>query len=195
MVPGTLRAMASLILAALAAAQAGPMRVHSWYWKARPDPVAVSRAAEDIRKIHEAANAPVEEIPKAMRDATLAWIAIGFTPLDREHGLPFLFPGLEIANEAHTAEPAFDALVTASLIALRDHFDFKVLEVQSGVPWAEWAAGAALYQKALGRPAADPGLSRGKALWKAIKYGALAFGGLLVLLWLRRRAAAVERGI
>ena len=169
-------------LIALAAFPALADRSHMWVWKKPPPTAALDKAVEEMNRLLEASGA-AGEIPAPVRTATLAWIATGFSPLTKEDGQPFLFPGLEFANRCRTKLPAYDALVTASLLVARDHFGPDVMGLSSSASWAEWADGAALYTKTLGRPAMDPGLRQGMSL--GMRTGIVIAGILLLILFLR----------
>ena len=71
---------------------------------------------------------------------------------------PFVFPGNAGFNFCKTQFKPYDAVVTACLIAARDHFPTSTLVIASDGKWDEgdWADGARLYENALGRKPADP---------------------------------------
>jgi hypothetical protein len=77
--------------------------------------------------------------------------AFGFplAPFTSEHPLELQF--------VKTAHKPYDVVVTASLIAARDSFPRDVLEITSDGTWpSAFADGAALYERTLGRRAANP---------------------------------------
>jgi hypothetical protein len=151
----------------------------------------VHAAAAEMRRLLEASGAG-ESLSPAERNATLAWIDVGWLPSPREAGQLFIFPGLEYANQCKTAAPEYDALVTASLLVARDHFPPSTLAIKSSAAWLEWKAGAELYERVLGREAHDPGLgsswSLGSPSMTAAAAGAAVL--LLILLWARKRASS-----
>ena len=110
------------LLAAALAAPATLAETHRWFWKQRPASATVMAAAAEMEKLLDASGA-ASGIPRAIREATLAWIAIGYQPRSNEDGQLFLFPGLENANQCRTHSPEYDVLVIAALLVARDHFD------------------------------------------------------------------------
>jgi hypothetical protein len=55
-----------------------------------------------------------------------------------------------------TARKPYDVVAVACLIVARDHFSTAALEISSDGTWAEFAEGARLYQRTLGRAPHDP---------------------------------------
>jgi hypothetical protein len=68
----------------------------------------------------------------------------------------FVFPGKTGFNFCKTAVKPYDEVVTACLIAARDHFPRSVLGIESDGSWADWQAGAKLYSSVLNRTARNP---------------------------------------
>ena len=79
----------------------------------------------------------------------------------RDRGKPFAFPLVHPRTPdfqfTKTQWKPYDEVVVACLIAARDHFPPAVLTIESDGEWSpDWAAGAHLYERVLGRKAHDP---------------------------------------
>jgi tetratricopeptide (TPR) repeat protein len=130
-----------LLVLAPAGAHAG--YEHYWTWQERPDPGALRAAVAEMRRLAEAR-------PDLVRfeatDRSISVNGIG----DGEHE-PFEFPGSAGWSATKTNWKPYDQVVTACLLAARDHFPPAVLFIESDGQYADWAAGRALYSQVLGR--------------------------------------------
>jgi hypothetical protein len=182
--------IAFALCAALPAAAA--TRTYRWTFAHKPSVAEVAAVSDDLRKLLEASGAAAE-IPLALRQSLMAWVVLGFDPGSRERGQAFLWPGGEAGWLVRTDEDRYDALVAASLLAIRDHFLPEQLTISSTAKWPEWSEGAALYRTALGREPRDPGLGvRTSALtWALMGFGVIA--ALFAIRWLRNRTSAIRR--
>jgi hypothetical protein len=86
---------------------------------------------------------------------------IAFNGIGAEGHETFAFPlakdGTPSFQFVKTQWKAYDVVVVASLIAVRDHFPPNELEITSDGTWEqEWVAGAQLYERVLGRKAKSP---------------------------------------
>jgi hypothetical protein len=182
-------ALALALPALLATAAHAAPREHRWTWRQRPSPDAVHACRADMSRVLEVAPDAAEAIPRALREATPAWIELGLMPPGKDEGEPFLFPGLEFANRARTRSDRYDAVVTALLLVARDHFPQGQLSIASSAGWDDWRAGAELYDKALGRVPQPPfdqraplKLDPGPVLFAVLLLGALGIFAVLGLI-------------
>ncbi len=185
-----LACVALALFCALPAAAAP--RTYRWTFAHNPTAAEVAAVTDDLRKLRNESGAAAE-IPLALRQSLMAWVVLGFDPGGRERGQPFLWPGGESGWLVRTDEPGYDALVAASLLAVRDHFLPEELTISSTAKWPEWSEGAALYQKALGREPRDPGLGVRTSARTWALMGVAVIAALLAIRWLRIKTASIAR--
>jgi hypothetical protein len=154
------RSTASLLLltAALAAPAALAGTTHHWTWRKLPAPAQLEACAQPMRRLVEA-RLPILELsppPGGVQPGPLGpeLLRLNGTGDDRQE--VFVWPGRPGFNACHTNGYPYDAVVTAVLIAARDCFDEGTLVIGSDVGFDEWAPGAGLYQRVMGRRAVDP---------------------------------------
>jgi hypothetical protein len=144
-------------------------------WHARPDAEALRACVGDIERIVEARRGTLADWQDrtgtaavfvgtgTFGDAGVPGPSIGFNGIGANGYEAFGFPLAPFTADqpefqfVKTAAKPYDEVVTACLIVARDHFRPEVLTIASDGTWApDWAPGAALYEKALGRTARDP---------------------------------------
>lgn len=164
-----------LLLALTAARPAAAGYTHYWRWHIPPDPAVVARCSEDMSRIAEARRGILSDfkghtgsaavfrvvLPAEDGGAPYPWIAFNGIGDDGNElfGFPFakLMPEDDLFHFVKTASKPYDEVVTACLLAARDCFARDVLAINSDGAWpADWAPGAALYEKVLGRKAKNP---------------------------------------
>lgn len=148
--------LASAVLAAMSTvARAG--YTHYFIWTKPPDAARLKACLADMGKILTAANELVAG-PDGDGAAMVGPLKLEFNGRGDNSHEPFVFPGTVGFNFCKTQWKPYDAVVTACLIAARDHFPPADLAIASDGDWSEgdWSAGARLYERALGRTAADP---------------------------------------
>jgi hypothetical protein len=184
-------------------------RTHYFVWKQPPDPARLQACVADMKRILDARPDDVAG-PNGLGEPQVAPAAILFNgPHDRERHEPFFFPGkVQGVHHCKANTPPYDAVVTACLLAARDHFPPDALEIGSDRTWGDWADGARLYTEVLGRHARNPlpvaagtapedvpaGKGRGWG-WVGWTLVGVALGlglGLAALIWL---ASFSKRGI
>jgi hypothetical protein len=87
--------------------------------------------------------------------------SISFNGIGDDAHEPFAFPlvdpGASEIQFVKTEWKPYDEVVVACLIAARDHFPSAVLTIDSDGEWSpDWARGAGLYERVLGRTAHNP---------------------------------------
>jgi tetratricopeptide repeat protein len=184
---------AALVLLALVPGRAWAGYTHYWTWRSRPSPEAVRAAVADMKRLAEARRGILEM--KAGDDR------IELNGLGEDAHEPFVFPNGWDDDQTDnrgfhfckTFGKPYDEVVTASLLAARDHFPASVLAIDSDGEFdTDWTAGAALYEEVLHRPARDP-LSRGgpasafaaPSLFRSGIITTLILGALFYFLFLR----------
>jgi hypothetical protein len=146
---------------------------HYWTWKRPPTSAELEPCLVEMEKIADADRDILTGIDerwgsKAVFRTTAPFDEVGVMPTIMFNGVgelsyeTFGFPLSPFAGDAEfswvkTAWRPYDEVVVACLIVARDHFPKEVLEISSDGTWAvDWAKGAALYEKVLGREAHDP---------------------------------------
>jgi hypothetical protein len=129
---------------------------HYFTWKEKPSDAELKACIAEMRRIAEARKDIL-----AGRNGPGSPIILDATHLDLngrgdDEYEPFIFPGKPGFNFCTTAGKPYDAVVTACLIAARDHFPPGVLAISSDGSWEDWQEGAKLYSSVLGRPARNP---------------------------------------
>jgi hypothetical protein len=141
---------------------------HYYTWHQEPDAVSMRECIGEMRLLVEARRAMLAglegEGAPLIESESLIFNGIG----DDSHE-PFVFPGTIVRtppvpqllpgfNICKTAAKPYDEVVTACLIAARDHFPISVLAIGSDGSWSggDWRQGASLYSSVLRRPARNP---------------------------------------
>jgi len=219
-----LRAILVFVALALPALPARAGYSHDWIWKAEPDRAQVDACLVEMRAIVAASGDIVTtDIPGCGEGAGAHPGELCFNGIGDDAHEDFVFPGttgdtdppdpmLKGWNSCKTmfssAKP-YDEVVTACLIVARDHFPPETLEILSDGTWADWADGAALYERVLQRTARDPttpgeALTLGDEDEPAARDGGdptssrggpalllvLLLGAAAIVVWSRRRPAA-----
>jgi hypothetical protein len=188
-----------LLLVLVGLAVATPARAgysQYWNWRKPPDAGKVRRCIQDMRKVIAGSPVPLAgaegDGSPLITDSDLIFNQKG----DEEStGEAFIFPGRAGRNSCKTNGLAYDRVVVACLMVVRDHFTPEEVSFDSdGGRTDAWADGIALYKRVFGK---DPNISKdsklssfldnidlkptwsSKQLWIAI--GLLALGG--GLLW------------
>jgi hypothetical protein len=131
---------------------------HYFTWRRPPDPETLVHCVADMRRLVQASPTLAQEVSLdksgIARQATIAFNGISDELMHED----FIFPGRIGFNFCKTSGKPYDAVVTACLLAARDHFPPEVLEIQSDGNWeqGDWEDGAELYCRLLGRPARNP---------------------------------------
>jgi hypothetical protein len=156
------------LVASVSCVSANAGYTHYYTWLQKPNDSAVRECIAEMRRIVDAHRSilagPEAEGPPEVTPLRLAINGIG----DEGHET-FLFPGDVDSvpkdpripkgfNFCKTAAEPYDEVVTACLLAARDHFAPSVLKIESDGSWAagDWSAGASLYSSVLGRAARNP---------------------------------------
>jgi len=145
------RSLCLLLLLFTTSAQAGYS--HYWTWKAPPDSTKLKKCIEEMKLIVQASPVPLASVEgkgqPTIRDSLLTFNMQG---KEDEIGEPFVFPGRTGHNFCKTGGKPYDAVVTACLLVLMDHFNNDEVTVTSDGNMAQdWEAGVALYKKVLNR--------------------------------------------
>jgi len=130
---------------------------HYFAWNGQPDSARLAACIADMAKIVAAAKILVAG-PDGSGSPDVEPLEIEFNGVGANAQSPFDFPGNAGRNSCKTQLKPYDAVVTACLIAARDHFPPTMLAIASDGNWdeGEWNDGARLYRKALGRQPANP---------------------------------------
>jgi len=156
-----MKCVATLFLATLAAAgmttEARAGYSHYFNWNAPPDEARLRACIADMERIVAAAGRLVAGLDGSGAPIVEP-LKIEFNGRGESAHETFLFPGKGGFNFCKTQYKPYDAVVTACLIAARDYFPPSTLTIASDGKWDEgdWADGARLYAKALGRRPTDP---------------------------------------
>jgi hypothetical protein len=148
---------------------------HYWMWHARPGADALRACVADMDRIVEMRRGSLADRQDrtgtaavflgsgTFEDAGAPGPDIMFDGIGEDGYETFGFPLAPFMADrpefqfVKTAAKPYDEVVTACLIVARDHFRPEVLTIASDGTWLpDWVAGAALYEKALGRTATDP---------------------------------------
>jgi tetratricopeptide (TPR) repeat protein len=188
-------ALFALVLLAVAPSSARAGYTHYWTWQADPNAGELGRCIAEMQQIAAARGDRIT----VRSDGT----SITINGLGADAHEDFRFPRASAEDEGDrfqfckTAGKPYDEVVTACLIVARDHFPPQVLDIASDGEWADWAAGRALYETVLGRPARSPFASppegfawatpAGPPLFRSGLLTLLAVGVLLYFLFLRGR--------
>jgi hypothetical protein len=134
---------------------------HYFIWHRKPDLESLRACIAEMRELVEASRNLVEEVDDG-RGRLNSKVSVAFNGIGEEmmHE-DFIFPGGSARrdfNFCKTAGKPYDAVVTACLIAARDHFPPEILDIRSDGNWelGDWEDGAELYCRVLGRPARSP---------------------------------------
>jgi Tfp pilus assembly protein PilF len=196
-------AFAALVASMLGSSPAFAGYDHYWTWKRMPRPAAVHAAIADMQRI---AAARPDLVVSEMTDDGISINGIGerahesfdFPGRTPDLGVP---PGVTPGfNACKTQWKPYDAAITASLLAARDHFGFDVLEIKSDGDWEAWAPGRSIYHSVFGRDAKQPfeqGAMRGVLAWTGLDsllmrggtFGTLMLGVLFYMMFFRDRGS------
>ena len=161
--PAGTRIGATVALAvALLGATAEAGYTHYWIWRRPPTDDELRPCIADMQRIAKAWGGKLE----GSFDEEGA-TAITLNGVGEDAHEAFRFPGLRrdvplrgpdggSFEFCKTQWKPYDEVVTACLIAARDHFPPDVLEIMSDGVWGEWTGGARLYHRTLGRPLRNP---------------------------------------
>ncbi len=146
-------ALIAALVALVATREVSAAYAHRFTWKTTPDPAAVSRCANELRRFAAKRPDTVELVePTAPTDPVLRLRS-------KYDGRELAWPGgVDAPNVVDTDRLPWDEVVTASLIVARDCFPRDTLAIESDGDWLAWQDGRILYQEVFGRPAANPGV-------------------------------------
>lgn len=126
---------------------------HMWTWKGTPDSVKLKKCISEMKLLLNASPIPLAGIeghgkPNAMDTV----IAFNRNMETGEGSAPFVFPGSNGVNTCKSVGMDHDAVVTACLLVVQDHFNNDEVTVSSDKKIdTEWKDGAAFYTRVLGR--------------------------------------------
>jgi tetratricopeptide (TPR) repeat protein len=149
---------------------------HYWDWSQPPAAEPLRAAVADMKRLAEAGRDVVEF------EATADTIRLNGR--GEEAHEDFVFPGPPGFNFTKTAGKPYDVVVSACLLAAREHFPPEVLAIHSDGGQQDWAPGRAFFLTTLKRtPPPMPELSRGARRAPPLRRGLAALfwgtGGLL----------------
>jgi hypothetical protein len=124
---------------------------HVWVFKSAPDPATVARAHEAMEKVIARRPNLVEVVRKPGE--------IRFNGKGDDKQEDFAFPGRVGTNATWTERKPYDEVVTACLLAARDHFPKEQLEIKSDGDWLAWQDGILLYTETFGHAPNNPGIA------------------------------------
>lgn len=147
----TYRLACIVLLMTVSAAHAGYS--HYWTWKSSPDSAKLKKCIDEMKSILQASPVPLASVEgkgqPTIRDTMLTFNMKGD---DKEIGEPFVFPGRTGYNFCKTGGKPYDAVVTACLLVVLDHFTPEEVSITSDSgSLEEWEEGIALYKRVLGR--------------------------------------------
>jgi hypothetical protein len=131
---------------------------HYFTWHKQPDEDKLKECLARMGQVVKAATKIVAG-PDGEGDPSIGPLQLEFNGKGEEDAHePFVFPGQVGSNFCKTNYKPYDAVVTACLLVVRDHFSGDVLEIASDGDWNEgaWADGQALYRQVFGKPAGNP---------------------------------------
>ena len=183
----TLRRIAfAIVLLAWFTTDARAGYTHYWTWKTPPSVEKLKAWIEDAREIVAQSPVPLagpdgEGVPQ-FEPTSLSINGAG----ENDSHEPFIFPNKDGFNFCKTQWKPYDVAVTALLIAARDHFSPKELEIGSDGAWGEeWQPGADLYQRALNRTAENPFIDNSSVVEIGSIVSKVILTGLIALIvWL-----------
>jgi hypothetical protein len=167
-------ACAALLAVLLPARTARAGYTHYWEWHAHPDPKALAACIADMSRVIEARRSILTDgqsrtgagavflEEQVFGDAGARVPAVVFNGIGDDAHEAFGFPLAPFTSDdssfqfVKTAYKPYDEVVTACLIVARDYFSPEVVTISSDGDWSDWKAGAALYERVLGRDAHDP---------------------------------------
>ncbi len=126
---------------------------HMWTWKGSPDTAKLKKCISEMKLIVNASPKPLASVEgkgsPMLMESILAFNRVG----DGGGGsAPFVFPGNIGVNTCKSVGMDHDAVVTACLFVVQDHFSNDEVTVSSDQKIdTEWKDGATLYTKVLGR--------------------------------------------
>jgi hypothetical protein len=134
---------------------------HYYEWKQKPDEHALRSCLEQMHLVVAAAKNLLAG-PDGDGKPKVEALQLEINGRGEESHEAFIFPAGMGWNSCKTAGKPYDAVVTACLLIARDHFDTDILEIASDGEWeaGDWADGARLYEKVVGKPAKNPMGSR-----------------------------------
>lgn len=168
---------------------------HNWTWKKSPDSTKLKKCVLEMKFILQASPVRLASVDGTGEPTVLeSVITFNMKGEEDDIGEPFVFPGRTGFNFCKTNGKDYDAVVTACLLVVLDHFSSDEVAISSDGKMNEedWGEGIKLYKKVLGR---QPKLGKGSAvsevlskinltpswdisrLW--IVFGLLGIGGLV----------------
>lgn len=126
---------------------------HMWTWKSPPDSAKLKKCISEMRLILDASPKPLANV-EGKGSPTLMETIIAFNRKSDavESSASFVFPGNNGVNTSKSFGMDHDAVVTACLLIVQDHFSKDEVTVSSDQKIdTEWKDGAALYTRVLGR--------------------------------------------
>lgn len=150
-----LRSVLALIVASVAlliARGASAAYAHRFTWKTTPDPQAVARCANEMRRFVPKRADAVDVVEGTAPDPVLRLRS-------KFDGRELAWPGVvDAPNVVDTDRLPWDEVVTATLLVARDCFPKDVLAIESDGDWLAWQDGRILYQEVFGKPPRNPGV-------------------------------------
>lgn len=126
---------------------------HMWTWKGAPDTTKLKKCISEMKLILDASPKPLANVEgKGSPTSMETIIAFNRKGDAVESSASFVFPGNNGVNTCKSFGMDHDAVVTACLLIVQDHFSKDEVTVSSDQKIdTEWKDGAALYTKVLGR--------------------------------------------
>ncbi|MBL8822788.1 MAG: DUF3634 family protein [Planctomycetia bacterium] len=168
---------------------------HNWTWKKSPDSTKLKKCVQEMKFILQASPVRLASVDGTGEPTVLeSVITFNMKGEEDDIGEPFVFPGRTGFNFCKTNGKDYDAVVTACLLVVLDHFSSDEVAISSDGKMNEedWGEGIKLYKKVLGR---QPKLGKGSAVSEVLRkinltpswdisrlwivFGLLGIGGLV----------------
>ncbi|HMO36667.1 MAG TPA: DUF3634 family protein [Gemmatales bacterium] len=122
---------------------------HLWTWKTSLDTAKLRKCISEMKLLLEASPIPLTGLD-GKGSPNITDTIVAFSTAGSEAG--FVFPGNLGVNTCKSIDQEHDAVVTACLLVVLDHFSREEVTISSDKSMdTEWKAGSELYSKVLGR--------------------------------------------